>query len=152
LRWLWWTTGSLVFAALAGLSAYLVVVSQQWSDRVDDLTAISEDLGAQVAEQGGARKEAEAAAKTLQTQLDTATERMTELANEEANANDRETMWISLVDNMISCADARQSVIDAYINNLVFDGISRAGYAAEITAYCEDVKTDFAEIKAEAGE
>lgn len=152
LRWLWWTAGSLVFASLAGLSAYLVVVTQQWSDRVDDLTAISEDLGTQVAEQNVARKEAEDEAKSLQSQVDTATARITELANEEANANDREEMWISLLDNMVSCADERQLVIYAYINNRTFEGISRQDYAAELVAYCDTVKADFEGLKAEAGE
>jgi len=151
LRWLWWTAGSLAVASLAGLCAYLAVVANQWSDRVDDLTAISQDLGTQVSDQTAARKTAEAESATLQSQVNTATARITDLANEEAKANDNQTVWINLVDSMISCADQRQVVIGAYVNSMHFQGISNAGYAAEITTYCDSVKAQYTDLKVEIG-
>lgn len=150
-RWLWWAAGSLVATSLVGLCAYLAVVSHQWSTRVDDLTAVSHELGTEVSEQTAARKAAQAEATALQVQLDTAKARITTLADEEANATDREAVWIDLVDAVISCADERQVVIDAYINSRRFQGISNAGYAAEITEYCEGLKSDYADYKAEIG-
>ena len=150
-RW-WWAAGSLTFAALAGLSAYLIVVSHQWSNRVDDLTAVSESLGEQVADQTMARQSAEADASTLQSQLDTATARITDLANEEANATDHESVWINLVDAMANCADGRQDLIDVLTNSrLYFPNKTNAQYEDEITAYCDGVKSDYADFKTEIG-
>ncbi|NYI41735.1 hypothetical protein [Demequina lutea] len=151
LRWLWWTAGSLAVASLAGLCVYLAVVAHEWSNRVDDLTAISQDLGTQVADQTAARKTAEAHAAVLQSQLDTATTRISTLANDEANAVDHEAVWINLVDSMVTCADQRQRVIDAYIQGTGFRGLSNAGYAAEITTYCNGIKNDYTNFKAEIG-
>jgi hypothetical protein len=151
LRWLWWTAGSVFVASLAGLCAYLVVVAHQWSSRVDELTAISQDLGTRVADQTAARQAADAKASTLQSQLDTSTARIKDLANQEANAVDHEGVWINLVDSMISCADERQQVIDAYIQGGHFQGISNAGYAADITTYCDEVKAKYTTFKVEIG-
>lgn len=152
LRWLWWTSGSLAFVALAGLCAYLVVVSDQWSTRVDELTAISGDLGQQVADQTAARQSAEAAATTIQSQLDTATARITDLANEEANATDHEGVWINLVDSMVECADGRQGLIDVLTNSsLYFPGKTNSQYESELTTYCDGVKADYTDFKTEIG-
>lgn len=152
LRWLWWTTGSLLAASLAGLCAYLAVVANQWSDRVDDLTSISQDLGTQVSEQTVARKAAEANAAVLKSQLDTATTRITTLANEEANATDHESVWINLVDSFSDCASGRQELIDVLTNpNLQFDGKSKAQVENELTTYCDGLTTEYTDFKAEIG-
>lgn len=152
LRWLWWTAGSVFVASLAGLCAYLVVVAHQWSSRVDELTAISQDLGTQVADQTTARQVADAKASTLQSQLDTSNARITDLANQEANAVDHEGVWINLVDSMISCADSRQELIDVLTNSrLYFPGKTNAQYENEVTAYCDGVKAQYTTYKAEIG-
>jgi hypothetical protein len=152
LRWLWWTAGSVFVASLAGLCAYLVVVAHQWSSRVDELTAISQDLGTQVADQTSARQTADAKAATLQSQLDASKARVTDLANQEANAVDHEGVWINLVDSMISCADERQNLIDALTTpNSYFVGKSKAQVETEITTYCDEVKAKYTTFKAEIG-
>jgi len=153
LRWLWWTTGSLFVTSLAGLCAYLAVVAHQWSVRVDDLTTISQDLGTRVADQTAATKVADAKVSTLQSQLDASNARITDLANEEANAVDHEAVWINLVDSMISCADERQNLIDALTtpNSYFLDGRSKAQVEDEITAYCDGLKSDYTTYKAEIG-
>lgn len=152
LRWLWWTAGSVFVASLAGLCAYLVVVAHQWSSRVDELTAISQDLGTQVADQTAARQAADAKASTLQSQLDNSKARITDLANQEANAVDHEAVWINLVDSMVSCADSRQELIDVLTNSrLYFPGKTNAQYENEVTAYCDGVKSDYAKFKVEIG-
>jgi len=152
LRWLWWTAGSVFVASLAGLCAYLAVVAHQWSSRVDELTAISQDLGTQVADQTAARQAADANTSTLQSQLDTSKARITDLANQEANAVDHEGVWINLVDSMISCADSRQELIDVLTDSrLYFPGKTNAQYENEVTAYCDGVKSEYAKFKAEIG-
>lgn len=153
LRWLWWTTGSVFVTALAGLCAYLAVVAHQWSGRVDDLTTISQDLGKRVADQTAAKQTADAKVSTLQSQLDASNARLTDLANEEANAVDHEAVWINLVDSMISCADERQNLIDALTtpNSYFLDGKSKAQVENEITTYCDGLKSDYTTYKAEIG-
>lgn len=152
LRWLWWTSGSLVVASLAGLCAYLVVVSNQWSDRVDDLTTVSHDLGTQVSDETAARLAAEAKANTLQSQLDTATERITVLADEEANATDHETTWIDLVDAFIDCANGRQDLIDVLTNSrLYFPGETNAQVENDLVGYCDGLVSQYTDFKTEIG-
>jgi len=152
LRWLWWTAGSVFVASLAGLCAYLVVVAHQWSGRVNELTAISQDLGTQVADQTAARQAADAKASTLQSQLDTSKARITDLANQEANAVDHEAVWINLVDSMISCADGRQNLIDALNTpNSYFKGKTKAQVENDLTTYCDGVKAEYTTYKAEIG-
>ena len=152
LRWLWWTTGSIAVASLAGLCAYLAVVAQQWSDRVDDLTTISQDLGTRVSDETAARQSAEANAATLQSQLDTATARITVLADEEANANDHESVWINLVDSLIDCSNGRQDLIEVLTNpRLYFPGKTNAQVENELTTYCSGLTTEYGTFKAEIG-
>ncbi|MCB2412592.1 hypothetical protein LGT39_06980 [Demequina sp. TTPB684] len=153
LRWLGWSTAGLGVLALVGLSAYLVVVSQQWSDRVDELTAISEDLGQSVADARAAQADAEARMDTARVELENATARISDLANEEAQAKDRESVLIGYVDAALSCADSRQEVIDVLTDpGLIFQGKSNAQVEREVTAYCNEVTSGFATFKEEIGQ
>lgn len=150
-RW-WWIAGTLALVSLAGLCAYLIVVADQWRSRVDDLTEISTSLGQQVADETAARENAEDAASTLQSQLDTATARITDLANEEANATDHEGAWMNLVDAMVDCADGRQDLIDVLTDSrLYFPDKTNAQYERELTTYCDGVTSDYATFKTEIG-
>ncbi len=145
LRWFGWSSAALGVLALIGLSAYLVVVSSQWSDRVDELTAISTDLGQQVADASTAQAEAEARMQAAQVELGNATLRISDLANEEAHANDRESVLIDYVDAMISCADGRATVIKVLTtaNYMFNDGRSASSHARELDTYCDGVSSDF---------
>ncbi len=151
LRRLGWSSAALGVLALVGLSAYLVVVSGQWSDRVDELTLISEDLGQRVADAESAQADAELRMEAAQVELDNATSRISDLANEEAQANDRESVFIDYVDAMISCADSRQNLIDALTtpNSYFENGKSKAQVEREVTAYCDGVSSDFSDFKNE---
>lgn len=149
--WLWWTAGSVVAASLVGLCAYLAVVSHQWSTRVDELTAVSHELGTEVSEQTSARKTAVAEAAALQLQLDTAKTRITTLADEEANANDRESVWIDLVDAFIECEDGWVKHAEVLKGKMVYPATTTARAEAELVAYCEGLITDYADYKAEIG-
>ncbi|WP_291380198.1 hypothetical protein [Demequina sp.] len=150
LRWFGWSFASLGVLALIGLSAYLVVVSNQWSDRVDELTVISEDLGQSVADARAAQADAEARMDIARVELENATTRITDLANEEAQAKDRESVLIDYVDAMISCADGRAVVIKVLTTRYVFDdGRSASAHARELDAYCDDVSSQFSAFKEE---
>lgn len=156
--WRKWTLRSVVAVVIVGLlgtSAYLTVVSRQWSDRVDELTAISEDLGSQVATERAAKEQAQSQATEVQSQLDTLKGRVSELANEEANAQDHQDALTNYLDAMISCADQRGEVLDHFYGytwtNSDGRSLSSRQYAAELTTYCEEIKQNYADYKADAG-
>ncbi len=151
LRWVWWTAGSLVVASIVGLCAYLVVVTNQWSDRVDQLTVVSQDLGTQVSQQTTARETAESKSVTLQSQLDMATARITVLADEEANATDHEAVWIDLVDAFIECESGWAEHATVLKGNYRYTGISTAAAEAELVAYCDGLVTEYTAFKTEIG-
>ncbi len=152
LRPLWWTTASLAFVSLLALSVYLVMVSRQWQNRVDELTVISSDLGAEVVAERTAKEAALAKQASVQEQLDTATARITELANEEANATDSEAVLVNYLDAMVDCANGRQQLIDVLTDSsLYFPGKSKAQVESDLVTYCEGIKTDFATLKTELG-
>lgn len=150
LQWSGWSLASLGVLALVGLAVYLVDVTRQWEDRVDELTLISTDLGQQVADAQAAQAEAEARMKAAQVELTNATTRISDLANEEAHANDRESVLVGYVDAMISCADSRQELIDVLTDSrYYFPGRSKAEVEQEVTAYCDGVTSAFTSFKEE---
>lgn len=150
LRWVGWSSAGLGVLALIGLSAYLVDVSRQWSDRVDELTVISTDLGQRVATAESSEADAEARMVAAQVELKNATSRISDLANEEAHANDRESVLIDYVDAMISCADSRQKLIDVLTDpHYYFPGKTNFQMEKETTTYCDGVSSDFSAFKKE---
>jgi hypothetical protein len=151
LRRVGWGFAGTGVLALVALSAYLVVISGQWTDRVDQLTAISTDLGQQVADAEAAQAEAEARQGVAEVELGNATSRISDLANEEAQANDRESVLMDYVDAMISCADSRQNLIDALTtpNSYFENGKSKAQVEREVTTYCDSVTADFSAFATE---
>lgn len=155
LTWVVRSVVVLVMLGLIGVSAYLIVVTQKWSDRVDELTAISEDLGAEVATERAAKEGALAAADEIQSQLDTLKARVTDLANEEANVKDREDVLVELLESMSECADERGVLIDGYgsqwRSNSTGAILSTREYADQITEYCVSVQAGIDEFFAEEG-
>ena len=155
LTWVVRSVVTLVMLGLIGVSAYLVVVSQKWSERVDELTALSEDLGAEVAAERSAKEGAIAAADEVQSQLDTLKARVTDLANEEANVKDREDVLVELLDAMTMCADRRGELIADYggqwRNSETGEVWSSRQYGARLSEECASVQTSIDEFFAEEG-
>lgn len=142
---------SAAMAALAAGCAYLWVVAHQWETRAADLTAISEDLGAEVVAEQDARAEADANAAALQVQLDTATARITDLANEEAAATDNEAVLVNYLDAMIDCADDWVQHASVLKGTYRYTDKTTAQVERELTAYCDGIKAEYATLKAELG-
>lgn len=148
--WVWRIVVTLVIVGLAGLSGYLVVVADKWSERVDELTAISTDLGQQVAQSKADAQTASAQRDDALTQLDELKERSTDLVNQEAQAKDNQSVLINYLDAMSSCASQRQELIDVLTDSrYYFPGKTNAQVENEITAYCNEVQSSVDAIKAE---
>ena len=144
LRWLWWTLAGLALAGLIALSVYLVVAINMWRDYSADVTARLEEVKMTAAQDRADTEAIAARLETVQGQLDTANARITELANEEANATDSQDALRDHIEAMISCADGRQELIRVLMNsNLYFPGKSNAQVKRELDEYCESVKDDY---------
>lgn len=146
LRWLGITAVVIAFAALGALTAYLWIVNEQWTSQNAELRTQATELGAQVADAQASALEAESALETLDTQLSNATSRISDLANEEATANDSLQFLENLVDAMITCADERQ----AHIESISRQGLSYANSNArtvenQITDFCAGVEETYAD-------
>lgn len=146
-RWVKWTVRSLVAASIAGLaalSAYLWVVNGDWVSQNEQLRAEALELGETLANE---RAEAALQAEELAlvgTQLENATTRISDLANEEANAIDDRNILENLVENYQFCSDQRQSIIDVLTNSsLYFPGSSAAQVERETTRACDEVNANF---------
>lgn len=144
LKWLWITLTSLVVAGLIALSVYMIVITNGWRDYAAELEVAVEDLRATAAEDRATTEATQSRLDTVQLQLDNANARITELANEEANATDTRAILRNHMEAMISCADERQELIRALKNsNLYYPGKTKQQVENEITEYCEDVKSDY---------
>jgi cytoskeletal protein RodZ len=142
--WFTWTVRSLVGAVVVGLAAlsvYLWMVIGEWSAQNETLRAEALTLGEMLAAE---RVEAEQQAEELTLvgdQLQNATDRISDLANEEANAVDDRKVIENLASNYRDCAESRQELIDVLTNsNLYFPGKSNSQVEREITEYCEEVE------------
>jgi uncharacterized protein with PhoU and TrkA domain len=103
-----------------------------------------------VADATSAQVDAEARMAAAQLELDNATTRISDLANEEAHANDRESVLIDYVDAMISCADSRQRLIDVLTDSrYYFPGKTNSQVESEATKFCNGVSSDFKDFKKE---
>lgn len=143
LKWLWITLTSLVVAGLIALSVYMIVITNGWRDYSADLEGAVEDLKATAAEDRADLEATQARLDTVQTQLENANERITELANEEANAVDTRDVLRNYMEAMISCADGRQELIDALTHPQGYNRGPAAEYESELTTYCNEVKNDY---------
>jgi len=129
---------------LIALSAYLIVAVNDWRTYSSDLEGALEDVKGVAAQDRADYEAIEVRMETLQGQLDTANGRITELANEEANATDSQDALRDHMEAMISCADARQELIDVLTNsNLYFPGKSNGQVENELKTFCDEVKTDY---------
>ena len=149
-----WVTVAVLIVILIGLLWVTIssaIAARAWEDRVDELTGISKDLGSQVADERAQRKAAEAQIDEVQSQLDTLKARVTDLANEEANAIDTAAAFDGYVDAAMICANERGKLIDGYGSMWrTEDGrtLTTAGMADEITAYCTEVQANIDDFRA----
>jgi hypothetical protein len=144
LKWLWVTLLSLLIAGLIALSVYMIVVTQGWQEYSAELEGAVEDLRATAADDRASLEATQSRLDTVQGQLDTANQRITDLANEEANATDTRDILRDYMVAMISCADGRQELIDVLTNSqLYFPGSSTAEVERELVSYCDSVKNDY---------
>lgn len=143
----------LALLAMAGVSGYLIWVSNEWHQQVDQLTEINTELGQKVADEQSAALTAQANADEAMAQLDELKSRVTDLANEEANATDNQSVLVNYLDAMVECADGRQELIDVLTDSsLYYPGTTNAAVERELRTYCDGVKEQYNALKQELGQ
>lgn len=148
LRWLWRTLTGLVIAGLATLSGYLIFAINDWRTHTAEMEVALEEVRSSAAEEVASRLAIQERLELVQSQLATANERIVDLANEEANATDDRTVLVNYMDAMISCADRRQDIITVLTTpGMVFTDTTPRKYARELVEYCDEIKTDYAEVR-----
>src|SRR5690606_21625915 len=130
-------------AGLIALAVYMIVITNGWRDYSADLEGAVEDLKATAAEDRADLEATQARLDTVQTQLENANERITELANEEANAVDTRDVLRNYMEAMISCADERAIIIDVLTDPNRYYPQGNAAVKREINTYCDSVKNDY---------
>lgn len=144
LAWLWWTLAGLAAAGLVGLTVYMGVVTAGWRAYATDLESALEDVRATAAQDRADTEAMDNRLQVVQSQLDTANERITDLANEEANAVDTQDVLKNMVETMMYCADQRQAIIDVLTDRtLYFRGTTPAAVERETNAICDDAKAAY---------
>jgi hypothetical protein len=137
----------LAFLALAVLAGYLWFVNSQWVSQNEALRADAVQLGEQLATERALSQEQAESLDLVDSQLTNATSRISDLANEEANALDDRNVLENLLDAYQSCADERQSHIDVLTSNLVYVGKTSAQVERELIEFCDDVEDGYDEYK-----
>ncbi len=145
-----WVAATLITLAilgllgLAGLSTYLIYGINDWRTYAADVETSLESVRKTAAVDRADRKAAEERIATLEEQVANATARITELANEEANALDSHDILKTYVDAMIECADARQELIDVLTSSsLYYPGKTNSQVEREYTEYCDAIVDDY---------
>lgn len=129
-----------LIVALAGLSGYLWWVNTQWVEQNSTLRAEALSIGEQLAAEQALTAQQAAELENAASELESVTARVSDLANEEANAIDDRAILEEIADALVGCADQRQEIIRAYRFGLVFDGATRIQVENETTEACEATK------------
>lgn len=145
LRWLWATLAGIAAAALVVVTAYMVVVTNGWREYASDLEASLEEVKAVAAQDRADRDAMEERLAVVESQLETANARITDLANEEANALDSQAALRDAVEAMIECADWRQEIIRVLTNPSLYFRQGTNAVRAEVDAFCQEVQTSYYE-------
>ncbi len=144
---------ALAVVGMVGLSGYLIWVSTQWQQQVDQLTDINTELGQRVADEQAAALAARTQADEATAQLDELKTRVTDLANEEANATDNQSVLINYLDAMVECASGRQELINVLTDSrLYYPDSSPAQVERELVTYCDGIVGQYNDLKQELGQ
>lgn len=141
---------AIAILALSGLSAYLIVVANSWSERADELEAISTDLGKQVAQSQADAQTARAARDDALAQLEELKGKSTDIVNQAAQAKDRESVLLNYLDSMATCAQQRQEIIDVLTDSRYYFPNKTPGQVErEVTQFCDELSKSVEDLKAE---
>lgn len=127
----------LLIVALTGLSGYLWWVNTQWVEQNSTLRDEASSIGELLAAEQALAAQQAAELDNAASELESVTSRVSDLANEEANAIDDRAILEDIADALVNCADNRQQIIEVYRTGRTFVGISRQGRENEVTEACE---------------
>lgn len=140
-----------VLISLTGLSTYLWAIHSQWVSQNDELRTEALAIGEDLARERATVAELEAELELVQTQLTNATNKITELADIEANAVDARNVLVELGEAFVACVDEQAKHFGYLKQAHLYTSSSLRAVENEITSYCNTVKTSFDEFKSDIG-
>lgn len=131
---------SVLILGLAAVTGYLVLTHQQWVQQNQQLRDEAAILGTELAANHQEMVRLSDAAADTAAQLEEAKARVSELANQDANASDSLHVVEDLMQRMVECAEQRQRHIDVLSDpTLVYTDSSTAQVERSITEFCDAV-------------
>ncbi|MDN4479482.1 hypothetical protein [Demequina muriae] len=140
-----WTVAGAGVAALTGLSGYLWITQSQWQDQNDELRAEALELGAQLATATAELESTAAELSTAQSHLIVAKEKVSTLADQDANATDDLTYAEDMVEQFRSCADEREELIGYLKQSSRYTASSLREAERSIDEFCDGLDSAWTE-------
>ncbi|MDN4473698.1 hypothetical protein [Demequina zhanjiangensis] len=138
--------------ATTTLASYLWLVSSQWTSQNDELRAEATELGSELGLAQSQVATLEEQVTTLDGQLDATTERLSDLANEEAHAGDDVEYLSDLIEAYESCiANYDETLSDALRNGYTYSNSNARSVQNDVADYCDSLSEAFDEFVADAG-
>lgn len=130
----------LLLLATAALAAYLWFVNERWTDQNEQLRETASELGTSLGqEQVLAAEQAEQIA-ALQVELEDVTARISDLANEEAQANDSQDFLEGLADAFVQCIDEHDTLLtQALRNGYSYSNSNARNVQDDLDEYCNEL-------------
>ncbi|WP_062134556.1 hypothetical protein [Demequina aestuarii] len=140
-----WTAAAAGVAALTGLSGYLWITHSQWQDQNDELRAEALELGDQLATATAELEATVTELSTTQSHLVVAKEKVSTLADQDANATDDLTYAEDMVEQFRICADERAELVGYLKQASRYTASSLRDAERSIDDFCDDIDSAWTE-------
>lgn len=156
-------TLAVVLVGTLAAGAYLAVLARAWSARADELDATATDLGRRLAQTQADLDQRSSELGTVQAQLQTAQDRLVELADEKARTgDDREAQRQlaayqarvseaagAVASALQECVRGQEQLIGYLKDRERYDPASLAGFEGDVTSLCDQAETANADLQRE---
>jgi hypothetical protein len=153
----------LVLAGSGGLTWYLLRVNAAWQQHSQELEALAEQRGTDLAQAQSDLEETRTELKAVQDQLATAQTRITQLANEKAQLGDESAAQQQLADYqhrvsqaagqvasaLSNCIDGQEQLIQFIQTSSQWDPAQLATYRQDVENYCGSARSANTALQAE---
>ena len=126
--------------AMAALATYLWFVNERWTEQNEALRDTATELGASLGEEQRLAAEQSEQIAALQVELEDVTARISDLANEEAQANDSQDFLEGLADAFVQCIDEHDTLLtQALRNGYSYSNSNARNVQDDLDEYCDEL-------------
>ncbi|WP_084127034.1 hypothetical protein [Demequina sp. NBRC 110054] len=163
LRWIMVTAFlALTVLSLTGVAIYLTDVVEQWEQRSDELTEANYELGDKIASQKETIASKTDQIDILTEQLNTAQDRISELASQSANSDDDlayaeqrleilsgyASTGAAVANALVRCLDSEEQLVEYLANPDDYDEDEVAAYAESVDELCTAARESNSQFQA----